>query len=395
MKPLSTFLLFSFGLLPGVSSAQDLAFNIEGSFYHATTVKTSAVGTTAVRADWSKEEDLVDGSISRAKLAKMKEVTSALVDFLKDSCLGLGSYRSAWHGEYFSAQNSPGGQLKFGMTCRFTEQNADLSITANDIQPLLDQVVVNGQHFLTMRIADGGGSGVLSFTEGAAGSGASAAGSGASAAGSGEAAGSGVQTKMWLVTAGNGRLPFTPVSRKEYLVAAKAELTAMVNSIVAGWKLKVPVRSAAAQEAEKKAALDQLKAMYSGMDLEVRTRIYLQNYNTDEQYQKANIENETAGFTAVIRLMDRLMAQLGAAALAKPAVVSGSAADFRGFEDGQSNYMLIRMNAAYFNNGLSEEKPQVFLVTWHYDRSNASTVEMDRQLTEGMNAELLQEMLGK
>ena len=60
------------------------------------------------------------------------------------------------------------------------------------------------------------------------------------------------QTKMWLVTSANGRLPFTPVSRKEYLLEAKAELTAMVASIKDGWKLKVPVRSAATQEAGEK-----------------------------------------------------------------------------------------------------------------------------------------------
>jgi hypothetical protein len=74
-------------------------------------------------------------------------------------------------------------------------------------------------------------------------------------------------------------------------------------------------------------------------------------------------------------------------------VVSAAAADFRGFEDGQTNYMLIRMNAAYFNNGMTEEKPQLFLVTWHYDVANASTAELDRQLTERFDGQKLQGML--
>ena len=200
---------------------------------------------------------------------------------------------------------------------------------------------------------------------------------------------------MWLITAANGRVPFIPVSRKEYLVQAKAELTAMVKSIEAGWKLKVPVRPAAAQEAERKAVVDQLKTMYTGADLDIRVRIYLRSYKTDEQFLQQNIAIETAGFRATIRVMDSLAAHLKASELAKPAVVSVAAADFRGFEDGQTNYMLIRMNAAYFNNGLSDEKPQLFLVTWHYDGANASAVELDRQLTEKMDGQGLREMLGK
>ena len=98
--------------------------------------------TTAVNTEWSKAEDLVNGTISTAKLVKMKEVTSTLVNFLRDSCLGNGAYNPTWHGEYNSDIYSPGAQLKYGVTCHFAGQNADLSITANDIQPLLDQLVV-------------------------------------------------------------------------------------------------------------------------------------------------------------------------------------------------------------------------------------------------------------
>src|SRR5579859_3476061 len=99
MKPLSTVILLSLGVLPVVASAQDFAFNTHVPFHHTMAMRTSAAETTAVRVEWFKEEDLVDGSISKAKLAKMKGVTSALVDFLKDSCIGLGSYNPIWHGE--------------------------------------------------------------------------------------------------------------------------------------------------------------------------------------------------------------------------------------------------------------------------------------------------------
>ena len=388
MKRLANSVLLLFALSPVFATAHGFAFFNHTSFQQNTVILASqpiaaanipvaTVETTGVKADWPKEEDRVDASLNKAKLGKMRGVTNAIVDFLRDSCLGAGAYSPTWHGEYYSEKNSPGAQLKFGLTCHFADQNADLSITANDMQPLLDQAMVNGQHFLTMRVANSNERNVLSYTDAAA------------------ADASAGQTKMWLVATANGHMPFTPVTRKEYLTEAKAELTAMVKSIEAGWKLKVPVRAAAAQEAERKAVIDQLKSMYSGADLDIRVRVYMRSYKTDEQFQNENIANETAGFRWTIRLMDSLTAHLGAAELAKPAVVSVAAADFHGFEDGQTNYMLIRMNDAYFNPGLSDEKPQLFLVTWHYDGANASTAALDRQLSERLDAQVLQNMLGK
>src|SRR6185312_14161933 len=292
----------------------------------------------------------------------MKNVTNALVDFLRDSCIGSGVFNPSWHGVYFSGKKSPGVQMKFGVDCHFSEQNADLSITANDMSPLLDQMVVNGQHYLTVLVPTAGDSGTLYYES----------------AGNERTASS----KMWLVTTGKA-LPYIPVTRKEYLTEASAELTAMVNSIIAGWKLKVPVRPAAVQEAEKNAAIGQLQAMYPRAELTVRLRMFGDNYKTDEQYQSENIGRETAGFVAMIQLMDSLMKHLPAASLAKPAVVSVAAADFQGFEDGPGCYMLARPNPVYFNNSLSQDRPQLFLVTWHYDPSVLSGTVLDKEISEG------------
>ena len=383
MKQFHALVCISFSLLPFLCSAQDLATNnhdtnrqnavaaAEPAHNHA----MLAAETTDSRSDWSKEEDRVLGSISKSKLLKMKGVTNALVDFLKDTCIGEGVYNPIWHGEYFSGKNSPGAQLKFALTCHFPDQDAELSITANDVQPLLDEIVVNGQHYMTVRVPSKITDNGIYYAD---------------AADSGTG-----QTKMWLISNDKNRLPFIAVSRKEYLNQARAELMSMVNSIIAGWKMKVPVRPAAVQEAEKKASIEQLQNMYSGSDLDVRMRLFLENYKTDEDYLNENIQNETAAFTATIALMDSLLAHMRPAELAMPAVVSVNAADFHGFEDGQTNYMLARMNPTYFNSALSEEKPQLFLVTWHCDPSNPSTEVLDKELTEGIAGPGLQELLSK
>src|SRR5580692_9145186 len=103
MKRLATSILLSFGLSPVFASAQNCAISNQNFFQqHPVTltgqpvatanVAPAAVETTAVHSEWSKEDDLVDGLISKAKLAKMKGVTNGLVDFLKDSCFASGAY---------------------------------------------------------------------------------------------------------------------------------------------------------------------------------------------------------------------------------------------------------------------------------------------------------------
>lgn len=383
MKQFHALICISFGLLPLLCPAQDLATNDhdtnrQNSIAAAEPPHNGSIiagETIDSRSDWSKEEDRVLGSISKSKLTKMKGVTNALVDFLRDTCIGEGVYNPNWHGEYFSGRNSPGAQLKFALTCHFPDQNADLSITANDVQPLLDEMVVNGQHYMTVRVPSQVTDNGFYYAE-------------AADTGTG-------QTKMWLITNGAGRSPFMAVTRKEYLNQARAELMSMVNSIIAGWKMKVPVRPAAVQDAEKKASIQQLQNMYSGFDLDVRMRLFMERYKTDEQYLNENIDRETAAFKATIAFIDSLLTHMRPAELVQPAVVSVDAADFRGFEDGQTDYMLARMNPAYFNNTLSQEKPQLFLVSWRCDRSNIAAEVLDKELTEGISGPGLRELLSK
>jgi hypothetical protein len=146
-------------------------------------------------------------------------------------------------------------------------------------------------------------------------------------------------------------MPYIPVTRKEYLLAAKVELAAKKVAIAAAVKTKVTVRPAAVQEAEKKAMIEQLKAVYTGVALEVRMRQYLKNYRTDEQYLQDHIDFEAEGVDSAMHLMTDLLAQMSPAGLGKPAIVSVPAVDFNGFEDGHTDRMLVRMNPAYSKDG--------------------------------------------
>jgi hypothetical protein len=373
-----------------------LFFVFSGNPFAQATAKNSASSNPSVIREgqappsqhWEKEKDLVNGHISHSKLSRMQHVTKAIMSLLQDSCIAERYCTPVWHGEYFSEKTSPGPHMKFGVSCHFFDQKAHLTIMANDIGPLLDHLVVNNQDFLTIKPIVSVKNDCAYFEYDT------------NNTGDTETAGTKtLRSKSWLVitsdTAGKMKLPYSPVTRKEYLQEARKEINSNKNRIIEDLKHKMPVHSAEDQEADKKAVREQLSSVYSGIDLQVRMRIFLKNYKTDEQYLKENTDRETSDLDSTLHLMDSLLNHLSSDDLNKPAIVSTEAAGFRGFGNGNADKMLIRMNPAYFNPYLGGEKPQFFLVCWHYDPSEPIDEGIDRQMREGFDCQKLKDMLGK
>jgi hypothetical protein len=330
--------------------------------------------------EWQKDQDLVNGHISNSRLVKMRNVTEAIVGYFQDSCIMEGEYGPVWHGEYFADGRGSGKEMKFGIQCNFEDQKARLTILSNDMRSLLmEPLVVNNQQFLAIRPVSGSCADCpyFEYAAEAAGSEPNADHSGTIAGQAGE--GKPLRNRVWLVATGN-QLPYVAVSRAEYLKEARLELTVTRNAIIADMKKNMPLRSAAMQETDKKAALDQLAALYSGTDLQVRTKMFLNHYKTDEDYQKENIDKGTAELDSTLALMDRLQSRSTSAELDMPAIVSVSAAEFRGFEDGQDSKMLIRINPAYLAAAGSADAPRFLLVRWQYDPSEPKAGGIDKQI---------------
>jgi hypothetical protein len=270
-----------------------------------------------VHPSWEKEEDQVNGHISKSKLSKMKNVTGTIAGLLQDSCLFEGAYNPVWHGEYFPENTGSGPLARFGAACHFADQKVSLTIMANEIKPLLGHLVLNNQDLLTITIPTASKKDCLYFEYSPAND------------SDGQEENKTLRSKAWLITTGNGQLPYIAITRKEYLQEARTELTNIKNNIIAQIKQKLTIRAAAVQEAEKKVAIDQLNATYSGIDLQVRMKQLLRNYRTDEEYLQASTIEGTAAIDHTLHIMDSLMSHLTAKELGQPAVVSVAAADFR------------------------------------------------------------------
>jgi hypothetical protein len=325
---------------------------------------------------WQKNADLVIGHIRSTTLNRMKNTTADIISCFRDSILTQGEFSPVWHGEYFPAVNG-GPQVRFGVRCIFynnedstQDSNNDLTVFANDISPLLGHLKLNFTEYTTVKTA--GDQGYYEFDMA-----------------------NGLHVKAWLITADSTSSPYIAVSRKEYLQEAKKELDALKDIVISDDRGRIHIRTAAEQEAEKQQLLQQLRSTYSGIELETRTRIYLNNYMKDPDLLIQTIARDVAGYNKTIRMIDSILRNGTALDLAKPAVVSVDAAHFRGFEDGHANTTtLVRMNPNYFT-GTADQAPKCLLVCWRYNPAESLATGIDRQLSENFDGQQLQALLVK
>jgi len=350
---------------------------------------------------WKKERDEITGHIDHALLKTMLGTTSAIVALLRDSCLSEGSFLPSWHGKFVSEKYSLSSRIKFSLECHFQASgrpdsagdqvgpasDAHIRIQANDFTGLFrDTLYVNGKIFQTLKGTTGEKNGFTCFEY---------AGTGDAAAAEDTTNRETMRTKIWLVTPPD-KLPYTPLTRREYLQEASQEVKMEKNKLIAAIKEQMPVKSAEAQKAEKEKELDDIGQTYSGVEREMRIRRFLESYKTDEDYQTEGIKKGTVGIDATLHLMDSLLTHLAAKELTKPARVSVPAINFVAFEDSlPAGRMLVQVNPAYFDAALTADKAQCFLVCWNYSPFESMAADIDRQLNEKFDFKKLQDLLEK
>jgi len=338
---------------------------------------------TPVRlAPWQKAEDQTTGSINRISLAKLKATNTSLVSFLKDSCLADSTLHPIWHGEYTADKadkKTTPVSLSYGIRCNFA-QSSTLSIMANYLSPLLRHIEVYGQDYTalvsipTVRNECPHFEPAVPTTTAAPAS----------------------KTKIWLVTANPDELPYAVLTRKDYLEQVIASLNTVKQHIIADVKQKAPTRTTADQEAQKNKDLESFRTTYTGAELEMRQRHYLEHYKSDEDYQKEKIDAATADTDSTISFIDGMLHRLSPSTLAVPAMVSPSAKEFEGFADGEpGSVMLIGIKPAAADATATPEKPNFFLVTWEFDPADPAAISLDHQLAKKLDPRVLKNILKK
>lgn len=348
---------------------------------------------------------LITGHIPHDKLTGMKARTQTLVHLVHNYLTSENGETPSplWHGEYLAGRSSSGSLLRFGAQCSFyspdnkVDKKAELLLVANDLSPLLGHFTVNGNEYGTIRASMSHRNGCLYFEQPRP---RAAETSGVPVTETRDQA-DGPATAFWLIPADSSRLPFVPLTRREFLLELRKQLINDTNHIAAEWREKVTVRPVAEQEAEKQGQLLHLKALYSGADLEARTSIYLRNFITDEAYLQKHIHLAMALQLNALHFIDTLLLA-DPAELSRPAFISTEtteadpALSFRGFADNLPGaLLLVRHNPTAFDPRLPEDKPQFLLLGWRFDPSAPFAASLDQQLHDNLDSRELQDWVGK
>jgi hypothetical protein len=331
--------------------------------------QSSARTSLTSLTSWQKQEDYFESRVSGKLSSEMKKVVGSLAVWAQQASLDSLGCTPAWCGAYFGARSNVFPLLQYEMRAGFFTGDAGmlnagagkesrLVITVNDLSALQQTFSLNGNDYLSLppvqEVYDGVG---YSGTAG---------------------------EKIWVITYA-GRLPYTVLTRKEYLEEAKKEIAADKQRLKEDLQQRIPVKTAAEEEAAQRREIEAIGSMYSGVTRDSRVRSYLASYKPDSVYFREVFAGQSAPLDADSLLLDSLLVRSSPDSLAKPAFVSVPAHAFREFEDGRAgSRMLAKWNLSYFDKNLSLARPQFMVVSWQYDAADGVAVKIDRQMA-GLN----------
>jgi hypothetical protein len=333
---------------------------------------------------WKKADDEINGKFSKVELAKLKASTETLHTLLQDSALRNSGLESVWHAEY--SADKAGNLINYGIDCDFSSTadgatTGSLTVMVNDYSSLVGHITIDNKDYMTLPAA-GAVRNQCPYYEIHGGT-----------------TPENVHTpnqNIWVVTARPDVLPYTPITRKEYLEISIGWLGDTKAQIIADVKQRTPVRSKEEQEAIKKREIDELSSRYSGAELQMRTQLYMENYRSDEDYLKEHIDQATADVDSTISFIKGMLNRLSPATLSAPAIISPNTREFEGFRDGDPGMvMLVRNNPDFSQPGAPREKPNFLLITWKSEPGDDAAQAIGTQIAKTLDTHYLKTLLSK
>ena len=305
--------------------------------------------------------------------AEMKKMVGSMASWAQQAAVDSLGCIPAWCGAFFSNKANAFPLYKYEMRAGFfTDNVSDLNavpgkesrlvITANDLAGLQRTFSLNGNDYLSLPPMQEMYEGVR-YSE---------------VAGEKEEAPESSRTKTWLISY-TGQLPYSVLSRREYLEEARKEIAADKQRLKEDLQQRIPVKTAQEEEAAQKREIAAIESMYSGATRDSRVRSYLASYKPDSVYFKEVFAEQSASLDADSLLLSNLLTNALPDSLAKPAFVSVPAHEFREFEDGRpGSRMLAKWNLSYFDKSRSLARPQFMVVSWVYDSADKVAVNIDK-----------------
>ena len=168
----------------------------------------------------------------------------------------------------------------------------------------------------------------------------------------------------------NGMLPYTPVTRKQYLDRCIAFTTKLHDQMIEAIK-QIPVRSLEVQEAEKKAKLAKFEKDFGKDPKRLKSAVdyYLSGYQTDQQRRDEQATNATKNKEAELKkFTDEMEKTTNEGLLDSPTMILVMYYTIPAvFEtDPEKGFMLVTENPDYIRKDLPGYVPQFIVFSWKW-----------------------------
>jgi hypothetical protein len=192
-----------------------------------------------------------------------------------------------------------------------------------------------------------------------------------------------------------GQLPYSPISRKQYLLAFLKNKEEQHKQYT-GNLLKMAVRSDAEEEAYKQQQIERIANQERNEQTKERAKAnFLRGYKTAKQHQQDDINRVKEVYQRDIKAAQDYLANAANDELAKPAYVENSYSGyFKEFANEKKGLMMVQVNSLYFNNKLPAHVPQFLVVYWRWNTEKPS-LDFADHIETNFNFTALQAMLDK
>ena len=192
-----------------------------------------------------------------------------------------------------------------------------------------------------------------------------------------------------------GQLPYTPVSRKQYLLTFLKNNEDGQKSYVESL-LKMPVRSDAEEEAYKQQQMERVVNREQNEQTREKTRVnFLRGYKTAKQRQHDDINRVKEFYQRNIKAAQDYLTNTSGEELAKPAYLeNGYSSSFSAFANEKDGLTMVQVNSNYFNNKLPAHAPQFLVVYWSWNTEKPS-LDFASHIENNFNFKALHAMLDK
>lgn len=174
--------------------------------------------------------------------------------------------------------------------------------------------------------------------------------------------------KAVLITHGN-QLPFTPVTRLQYLQAIKQNLE-NEKKIQIDINNKMTVKTDEEEETARQKGMEAYAKSFRPERMEKAKENYLKNYKTDKERKEEDLQRLEKNHAGKIKVIDDVWKSLNKNELEQPAIIDTkwTFKEFTTEEKGGSVMVLINNN--YFNMQLPRYIPQLMVLYWRTESNN-------------------------